>query len=418
MSNMIVDENRLWNSLMETAKIGGLPNGGVARLTLTEHDKKVRDWLTAQCGKLGMSVKIDEVGNMFALREGRNNALAPIAMGSHLDTQPTGGKFDGILGVLGGLEVMRTLDQSGYVTEAPLMLVNWTNEEGSRFAPAMLGSGVYAGVYSRHYADNREDVEGIKFGTALDDIGYRGEATRQETGFGAMFELHIEQGPILEAQEKLIGVVQGVQGMRWYEGRLIGRAAHTGSTPMSMRRNALLGAARLISFVDDLAHEHAPHAVGTIGFMEITPNSSNVIPGEVHFTVDIRHPDDAVLDEMEARIFEIFDQQKELNALDGSLECISRNDAVVFNSDCIESVRHAADKHGYSSMDLISGAGHDAAHTATIAPTTMIFVPSEGGLSHNEAEATSSTECTAGVQVLLDAVMHYDRKIAEQQSAV
>jgi len=298
------------------------------------------------------------------------------------------------------------------------MLVNWTNEEGSRFAPAMLGSGVYAGVYSRHYADNREDVEGIKFGTALDDIGYRGEATRQETGFGAMFELHIEQGPILEAQEKLIGVVQGVQGMRWYEGRLIGCAAHTGSTPMSMRRNALLGAARLISFVDDLANKHAPHAVGTIGFMEITPNSTNVIPGEVHFTVDIRHPDDAILDEMEARIFEIFDQQKELNSLDGSLECISRNDAVVFNSDCIESVRHAADKHGYSSMDLISGAGHDAAHTATIAPTTMIFVPSEGGLSHNEAEATSSTECTAGVQVLLDAVMHYDRKIAEQQSAV
>lgn len=417
MSNMIVDENRLWNSLMETAKLGGLPNGGVARLTLTEHDKNVRDWLTAQCEKLGMSVKVDDVGNMFALREGRNNNLAPIAMGSHLDTQPTGGKFDGILGVLGGLEVLRTLDQSGYVTEAPLMLVNWTNEEGSRFSPAMLGSGVYAGVYSRDYADNREDVEGVKFGTALDDIGYRGEATKQETSFGSMFELHIEQGPILEAQEKLIGVVQGVQGMRWYEGRLFGTAAHTGSTPMSMRRNALLGVSRLISYIDELAHKHAPHAVGTIGFMEITPNSTNVIPGEVHFTVDIRHPDDAVLDEMEARIFEMFEAQKEQVGLTGSLECISKTDAVVFDADCIEAVRQAADKHGYSNMDLISGAGHDAAHTATIVPTTMIFVPSEGGLSHNEAEATSSSECSAGVQVLLDAVLHYDRKIAEQRNA-
>lgn len=417
MSNMIVDENRLWKTLMETAKLGGLPNGGVARLTLTEHDKNVRDWLTAQCKKLGMSVKVDEVGNMFALREGRNNNLAPVAMGSHLDTQPTGGKFDGVLGVLGGLEVLRTLDQSGYVTEAPLMLVNWTNEEGSRFSPAMLGSGVYAGVYSRDYAYNRQDVEGIQFGNALADIGYRGEATKQETAFGAMFELHIEQGPILEAQEKLIGVVQGVQGMRWYEGRLSGCAAHTGSTPMSMRRNALLGLSRLISYVDDLAHQNAPHAVGTIGFVEILPNSTNVIPGEVHFTVDIRHPNDAVLNEMETYIFEMFDSQKALIGLSGSLECISRTDAVVFNTDCIEAVRYAAEKHGYSHMNLISGAGHDAAHTANIVPTTMIFVPSEGGLSHNEAEATRSSECAAGAQVLLDAVIYYDRKTAEQHNA-
>lgn len=418
MSNMIVDENRLWNSLMETAQMGGLPNGGVARLTLTEHDKNVRDWLKAQCEKLGMSVKVDEVGNMFALRAGRNNQLAPIAMGSHLDTQPTGGKFDGILGVLGGLEVLRTLDQSGYVTEAPLMLVNWTNEEGSRFAPAMLGSGVYTGVYSHDYADNREDIEGVKFGAALDEIGYRGDATKQETHFGAMFELHIEQGPILEKEEKLIGVVQGVQGMRWYEGRLTGRAAHTGSTPMTMRCNALLGAARLIAYIDELAHHHAPHAVGTIGFMEITPNSTNVIPGEVHFTVDIRHLDDAVLDEMEAGIFAMFERQKELIGLTGSLECISKTDAVAFDPDCIEAVRYAANKHEFTHMDLISGAGHDAAHTATIVPTTMIFVPSEGGLSHNEAEATSSSECSAGAQVLLDAVLYYDRKLAEQPSAV
>lgn len=417
MSNLIIDESRLWNSLMETARFGGLPNGGIARLTLSEDDKTVRDWLTAQCEKLNMQVHIDEMGNMFAVKEGRNPHLPPVAMGSHLDTQPTGGKFDGILGVLGGLEVLRTLDQSGYVTEAPLMLVNWTNEEGSRFGPAMLGSGVYCGAYSRDFADQREDVEGVQFGDALEAIGYRGAALKVDTTFGAMFELHIEQGPILEAQGKQIGVVQGVQGMRWYEGRLTGRAAHTGSTPMIMRSNALLGAARLIDYVDTLAHDYAPSAVGTIGFIEVTPNSTNVIPGEVHFTVDLRHPDDRILDAMEEKLFRFFRAQAEKIGLEGRLEPISKTDAVAFHPDCIQAVRDASEKHGFSTLDIISGAGHDAAHTASIVPTTMIFVPSEGGLSHNEAEATSSAECTAGAQVLLDAVLIYDRLIAERKNA-
>ncbi len=417
MSNLIIDEARLWDSLMETAKIGGLPNGGIARLTLTQHDKKVRDWLKKQCQELGLDVKIDEMGNMFAIRQGRNPELAPIAMGSHLDTQPTGGKFDGILGVLGGLEVMRTLHQAGYVSEAPLMLVNWTNEEGSRFAPAMLGSGVYCGVYPREFADNREDVEGIIFKDALDEIGYRGDTAKSEVAFDAMFELHIEQGPILEAEKKLIGIVQGVQGMRWYEGCLRGRSAHTGSTPMKMRHNALLGTARLIEFVDALAHEYGPLAVGTIGFVEVKPNSNNVIPGEVHFTIDIRHPDDKVLDAMEAKIFDKYKSISEDIGLTSELNCISKTDAVNFHPDCIEAVRDAADKYGYASMDIISGAGHDAAHTAQIVPTTMIFVPSEGGLSHNEAEATSSSECAAGTQVLLDAVLNYDRLTAERRIA-
>lgn len=416
MSNLIIDEARLWDSLMETAQMGGLPNGGIARLTLSQQDKTIRDWLRHQCEKLGMDVKIDEMGNMFAIRPGRNPNLLPIAMGSHLDTQPTGGKFDGILGVLGGLEVMRTLQQAGYLTEAPLMLVNWTNEEGSRFAPAMLGSGVYCGVYPREFADSREDVEGIKFGDALAEIGYRGMAQRNEIQFDAMFELHIEQGPILEAEKKQIGIVQGVQGMRWYEGRLIGRAAHTGSTPMKMRQNALLGTARLIEYVDQLAHEYGPLAVGTIGFVEVKPNSNNVIPGEVHFTIDIRHPDDKVLDAMETKIFSKYKAIAEEIGLLSELVCISKTDAVKFNQDCIEAVREAALKHNFSTLDIISGAGHDAAHTAMIAPTTMIFVPSEGGLSHNEAESTSSQECAAGTQVLLDAVLNYDRLISERRA--
>lgn len=412
MSNLNINEARLWGTLMETASIGGLPNGGIARLTLTEHDKNIRDWLAEQCAALGMKLTIDEVGNMFATRPGQNLNALPIAMGSHLDTQPTGGKFDGILGVLGGLEVLRTLHDAGYLTDAPLMLVNWTNEEGSRFSPAMLGSGVYAGVYDRDYADSRQDVEGETFGAALEAIGYRGTAAAGAVPFEAMFELHIEQGPILEAENKTIGVVQGVQGMRWYEARLTGHAAHTGSTPMTMRSNALLGAARTIEGVDQIAHQFAPLAVATVGFIEVAPNSNNVIPGQAHFTIDIRHPEDRVLDQMEAQVKQLITDTASQIGLIAEIKCISKTDAVAFDAQCIEAVRFAAAKSGLSSRDIISGAGHDAVHVARKVPTTMIFVPSEGGLSHNEAEATASHECAAGVQVLLDAVLEYDSRIA------
>ena len=417
MSNLIINEARLWDTLMETAAMGGLPNGGVARLTLSHHDKRVRDWFTAQCEALGMSVTVDEVGNMFALRQGQNPDLLPIAMGSHLDTQPTGGKFDGILGVLGGLEVLRTLHAAGYTTDAPLMLVNWTNEEGSRFSPAMLGSGVYAGVYSRDYADGRTDVEGEAFGAALEAIGYRGDVKAGDVPFGAMFELHIEQGPILEAENKTIGVVQGVQGMRWYEVTLTGRAAHTGSTPMSMRNNALLGAARVIEGVDRVAHGFAPSAVGTVGFIEVAPNSNNVIPGQARFTIDLRHPDDAALDQMEHEVEACIADAAATIGLEVEVKRIAKTDAVAFDEQCIDAVRYAADKAGLAARDIISGAGHDAVHVARLVPTTMIFVPSEGGLSHNEAEATASHECAAGVQVLLDAVLEYDRRLADARKS-
>lgn len=417
MSNLQIDEDRLWQTLMETAKIGGTPDGGIARLTLSEDDATIRKWLAEQTAALGMTLTVDEAGNMFALLPGKNPDLAPIAMGSHLDTQPTGGKFDGVLGVLGALEVLRSLHDTGFVTESPLMLVNWTNEEGSRFSPAMLGSGVYAGVYSRAEADAREDASGVRFGTALDAIGWRGDAPAGSVKFGAMFELHIEQGPILEAENCQIGVVTGVQGLRWFEATLTGRAAHTGSTPMTMRRNALLGAARVIEAVNEIGVTHAPDAVATVGFLEVSPNSNNVIPGEVRFTVDLRHPDDAVLAVMEDELRAAFEKAASGIGLEGQLRRISKVDAVHFDADCVAAVRSAAVKSGLSARDIISGAGHDAVHTAAVVPTTMIFVPSEGGLSHNPAESTTKPECAAGAQVLLDAVLAYDRLLAERHRA-
>jgi N-carbamoyl-L-amino-acid hydrolase len=407
--NLAIDPQRLWGSLMETARFGGTPKGGICRLTLSDADKAVRDWFKAEVEALGCTLTVDEVGNMFALRPGRRPDLPPIAMGSHLDTQPTGGKFDGVLGVLAGLEVLRTLNDVGLETEAPLMLVNWTNEEGSRFAPAMLCSGVYAGVFDRAYADSRLDRDGVSFGSALEAIGYRGAAKAGAVSFGAMFELHIEQGPILEAEAKTIGVVTGVQGMRWYEATVTGREAHTGSTPMRLRRNALVAAARLVEAVDRIAHTHAPLGVGTVGLMEVKPNSRNVIPGEVFMSIDIRHPDDAVLAGMETALEAAIADTRQ-PGLDVALSRIWDSPAVHFDPACVAAVRAGAAQAGLSSRDIVSGAGHDAAYIARVAPTTMIFVPCAEGLSHNEAESASFADCGAGAQVLLNAVLVYDQR--------
>ena len=410
-TNLTIDPQRLWDQLMETARFGGTAKGGIRRLTLTDEDKAVRDWFKAQCEGLGCTVTVDSVGNMFARRPGKNDDLPPIAMGSHLDTQPTGGKFDGVLGVLGALEALRTMVEMGYETTAPVEVVNWTNEEGSRFAPAMLCSGVYAGVFTPEFAYDREDREGRKFGAELERIGYRGAEPVGQHKLGALFELHIEQGPILEDEGKVIGVVQGVQGMRWYEVTVTGQDAHTGATPMYLRKNALLGAARAIDRIDAIAHAHAPAAVGTVGLVEVRPNSRNVIPGEVFFTVDFRHPDEAVLDAMErefrAALPEIMDPLK----LAFEEKRIWNSPAVKFDPELIACVRHGAEQAGYATRDMVSGAGHDAAYLARVVPTTMIFVPCLGGISHNEAESTTLEECAAGAQVLLNAVIEYDRRL-------
>jgi N-carbamoyl-L-amino-acid hydrolase len=410
LQNLQINPQRLWDTLMQTAQIGGTAKGGICRLTLTDLDRQVRDWFKAQCEALGCTVTVDEVGNMFARRPGRNDSLPPIAMGSHLDTQPTGGKFDGTLGVLGALEAMRTLHEIGYETNAPVEIINWTNEEGSRFAPAMLASGVFAGVFTPDYAYARTDRDGKTFGEELYRIGYKGNEKAGAHKFGAMFELHIEQGPILEDESRTIGVVQGVQGMRWYEVTVTGQEAHTGSTPMGRRKNALLGAARMIECIDAIAREHAD-AVGTVGLIENRPNSRNVVPGEVFFSVDFRHPDENVLDAMEAKLRASLPAILEPLQLGYTETCIWHSPAIDFAPELIECVRAGAAKAGLTSRDMISGAGHDAAYIARVAPTTMIFVPCAGGISHNEAESTSFEECAAGAQVLLNAVLEYDRRL-------
>jgi beta-ureidopropionase / N-carbamoyl-L-amino-acid hydrolase len=410
-TNLTINPQRLWDSLMETAKFGGTPKGGIKRLTVSDEDKKVRDWFKAECEKLGCTVEVDEVGNMFATRPGKRKDLLPIAMGSHLDTQPTGGKFDGVLGVLGALEAMRTLVDMGYESNAPLMLVNWTNEEGSRFAPAMLCSGVYAGVFTPEFAYSREDRQGITLGDELERIGYKGTHKAGAIKFASMFELHIEQGPILEAENKMIGVVTGVQGMRWYEVTVRGQESHTGATPMGLRKNALLGASRMIEAIHQVGMNHLP-GVASVGLIENRPNSRNVVPGEVFFTVDLRHPDERELDKMEKQYQEALPKIAADLKLDLEEKRIWNSPAVKFAPELIDCVRTGAQQAGYSMREMASGAGHDAAYIARVAPTTMIFVPCLGGISHNEAESTTLEECGAGSQVLLNAVLAHDASFA------
>jgi beta-ureidopropionase / N-carbamoyl-L-amino-acid hydrolase len=410
-TNLTINQMRLWDSLMETAAFGGTPKGGIKRLTVSDEDKRVRDWFKAACEKLGCTVVVDEVGNMFATRPGKRSDVLPIAMGSHLDTQPTGGKFDGVLGVLGPLEVMRTLVEMGYESNAPLMIVNWTNEEGSRFAPAMLCSGVYAGVFTPEYAYTREDRQGIKLGDELQRIGYKGPHKAGSIKFSSMFELHIEQGPILEAEEKVIGIVTGVQGMRWYEVTVKGQESHTGATPMGLRKNALLGAARMIDAIHQVGMAHLP-GVASVGLIENRPNSRNVVPGEVFFTVDLRHPDENTLDKMEATYQAALPKiAAELN-LEIEEKRIWNSPAVKFAPELIQCVRNGVAQAGFPSRDMASGAGHDAAYINRVTPTTMIFVPSLGGISHNESESTTPEECAAGTQVLLNAVLAHDKSFA------
>jgi N-carbamoyl-L-amino-acid hydrolase len=360
-------------------------------------------------------VTIDDMGAMFARRPGQRN-VPPIAMGSHLDTQPTGGKFDGVLGVLGALEALRTLVEAGYETFAPIEVVNWTNEEGARFSPAMTSSGVFAGAFDRAWATSRQDRAGMTFGQALEAIGYRGPEPCGDHPLSAFFELHIEQGPILEAETKDIGIVTGVQGMRWYEASFVGQDAHTGATPMHLRKNALVGAARLVETVDAIARRHPPLAVGTVGSLEVKPNSPNVVPGEVRFTVDFRHPETAVLDAMEQALFVAAGTVGKELGLEGNATKIWDQPPVAFDPQCIAAVREAAAQSGLTAREIVSGAGHDAAYVARVAPTAMIFVPCRGGISHNEAEFSSKEQCAAGAQVLLHAVLNYDRALAERHA--
>jgi len=405
LSNVRVNGQRLWDALMEMAKIGGTPKGGCKRLTLTDLDKQGRELFQAWCEKEGCSVKIDEMGNMFARREGVDDSLPPVMMGSHLDTQPTGGKFDGVLGVLGALEVVRSLNDLKIKTRHPIEIANWTNEEGSRYAPAMISSGVFAGVYSAEFAYSRLDADGKSLGDELQRIGFKGSEPIGGRPIHASFELHIEQGPILEDEAIDVGVVTHGQGQRWYEIRLTGFESHAGSTPMPRRKDALLGAARIVELVNAIGLSKAPLGVSTVGMLNPYPNSRNVIPGEVFMTSEFRHPIDAMLSEMDAALQEGVKAIAEQIGLAYDLKQVFYYPPVAFDEACVAAVRRAAKHLGYSHRDIVSGAGHDACYIARVAPTSMIFTPCVDGVSHNESEDIKQEWSTAGANVLMHAVL-------------
>lgn len=404
--NLKINGERLWDSLMEMATHGATPKGGVCRLALTDVDKAGRDLFVRWCEQAGCTITVDQIGNIFARRPGRNDSLPPVIMGSHLDSQPTGGKFDGVYGVLAGLEVVRSLNDLNYTTEAPIEVAVWTNEEGSRFAPAMVASGVFCGVFDLDYGLSRADLDGKTMGEELARIGYAGTAPVGGRPVGAYFEAHIEQGPILEDEGKTIGVVTDAQGQRWYELTFTGQEAHAGPTPMPRRKDALLGAARVVEIVNRIGLKYAPAACATVGLMNVYPNSRNVIPGKVFFTVDFRHPDDKILAAMDAELREMVATIAAEIGLESELEQIFYYAPVKFEETCVSAVRAGVERGGYSARDIIAGAGHDACYMAQIAPTGMIFIPCIGGISHNEIEDTTPEWAAAGCDVLLHAVVN------------
>lgn len=405
-----VNGERLWDSLMEMAQIGGTPKGGVSRLALTDEDRRGRDLFVAWCTAAGCSIRVDAMGNIFARRAGRLDHLAPVLTGSHGDSQPAGGKFDGIYGVLAGLEVLRTLNDLGIETDRPIEVVNWTNEEGSRFAPAMISSGVYAGVFDLEYGLSREDKAGVTIGQALQQIGYAGPHPVGGQAVHAAYELHIEQGPILEAQDLTIGVVTGAQGQRWYEVELSGRSAHAGTTPMDHRLDALLGFARVVEAVNQIGLAQGAEGRATVGMANIFPNSRNVVPGRVFFSVEFRHPDETVLGVQDQQLHEAVARIAQGIGLQASVKQIFQYAPIAFDKDCVDVVQTAAQVLGYSHRRMISGAGHDACYLNQVAPTAMIFVPCVDGLSHNEAEEIHPHWSTAGADVLLQAILASSRE--------
>ena len=403
--NIHINSARLWDSLEEMALIGPGVAGGCNRQTLTDADGEGRHLFQRWCEAAGMTMGVDTMGNMFATRPGTDPAALPVYMGSHLDTQPTGGKYDGVLGVLGALEVVRSMNDLGIKTKHPVVVTNWTNEEGARFAPAMLASGVFAGIHTEDYAKGRRDMDGKLFGEELKRIGWEGTEKVGARKMHAMLELHIEQGPILEAEGKDIGVVTHGQGLWWLEITLTGKDAHTGSTPMRMRVNAGLGMARITERVHQIAMSHQPNAVGAVGQVKVFPNSRNVIPGKVVFTVDIRSPEQAKLDTMKAEVMRAAHAVAAELGLGCAIEEVGHFDPVTFDAGLVKIVRQSAENLGLSHMDIVSGAGHDACWVNRVAPTVMIMCPCVDGLSHNEAENISPEWAAAGTDVLLHAVL-------------
>ena len=403
MTSLRVNGPRLWQSLAELARIGATPKGGVKRLTLTAVDRAGRDQFVAWARAAGLAVRVDAIGNIYCRRAGTDANALPVAMGSHLDTQPSGGKYDGAYGVMAGLEVMRSLNDAGIATPAPLEVVCWTNEEGSRFTPVMMGSGVAAGVFTLEHCLAQRDADGASVREALEAIGYAGEAPAPR--LGAYFEAHIEQGPVLEAERTTIGVVQGALGQRWFDAVITGQDAHAGPTPMDSRQDALIAASRVVLEVNRIAKAHPEYARGTVGYLQVKPNSRNVVPGEVRLSVEFRNARDATLLAMVAEL------KASVRAIETECRVAIKLQEIVyfppcaFDAEMVAGVRAAAAALGYSHRDIVSGAGHDAVYIARVAPTAMIFVPCEGGISHNELESATPEDLAAGCNVLLQAVL-------------
>ncbi|EJL06200.1 Zn-dependent hydrolase [Pseudomonas chlororaphis] len=405
-STPLVNRERLWQSLMDLAQLGATAKGGVCRLALTDLDRQARDLFVRWCEEAGCSVSIDGIGNIFARRAGRNPQLPPVMTGSHIDTQPTGGKFDGCYGVMAGLEVIRTLNDLGLQTEAPLEVVVWTNEEGSRFPPCMMGSGVFAGKFDLDDTLRKQDEQGLSVGSELRRIGYAGSRAVLGHPVGAYFEAHIEQGPVLEDRQTTIGVVMGCLGQKWFDLTLTGVEAHAGPTPMHLRKDALVGAAQVISAVNRIAHEQQPHACGTVGCLSLHPGSRNVIPGQVQMTLDLRHLHADKLQAMVDEVRQVIEDTCQQHGLGFELTPTADFPPLDFAPACVAAVRQGAEQLGLSHMDIVSGAGHDAIFIAELGPAGMIFVPCEGGISHNEIENAAPQDLADGCAVLLRAMVN------------
>ncbi len=413
-TNQRIDGKRLWDSLMAMAEIGATAKGGVRRLALSDVDRAGRDRFRAECEQAGLAVRVDAMGNVFARRAGQDLGRLPVLFGSHLDSQPSGGKFDGALGVLAGLEVMRSLNDLGITTEAPVELVNWTDEEGSRFGHSLMGSGVWAGVYGQAAMEALTDGQGTTVGAALDSIGYRGAEPARPFPADAYFELHIEQGPVLEREGRQIGIVTGGQAQVWYDAVATGQDSHAGTTPPSTRRDALVCAARVVDLVDRMMRARGEDGRGTVGQLQVLPNSRNVVPGEVRFSVEFRHPDGDEVGRLAAQ----FPREAGFIARDCGivleLQELFRIPAQPFDPACIDLVRQAAARLGLSAREIISGAAHDAVYVARHVPTAMIFTPCKDGLSHNEAESIEPEEAEAGCQVLFEAVVARANRVVDR----
>ncbi|MCP4878528.1 MAG: Zn-dependent hydrolase [Gammaproteobacteria bacterium] len=410
LSSLRINGERLWQSLMDMAQIGATQKGGCNRQTLTDEDKQGRDLFVGWCEQIGCSVTVDAIGNMFARRAGRDNSLAPILAGSHLDTQPTGGKFDGVYGVLAGLEVLRTLEEHQIVTESPLEVAVWTNEEGSRFAPALLGSGVWSGTFDLEQAYAITDKAGKSVGEELDRIGYKGDTAASAKALKAAFEVHIEQGPILEKEDLQIGVLTGIQGLRWYDLIIEGDACHAGPTPMQVRKDPFMAAAPIIAGCYQIADQYGPWGRATFGDIKAEPGSRNTVPERLTVNVDLRHPDAEILDKMDRAFRDLVEVECEMHALEYEVNECWHMPVTQFAPPCVDAVRSATAKLGYSNMEMVSGAGHDSLYIASVAPTSMIFVPCENGISHNEIENAKPEDLEAGCNVLLHAILEVDRQ--------